>query len=668
MSVEFTFGACLIAASSGLPGLLLSRRSPQGQRCAVVSMVVGCAIGLIAALRGLINGATSSMTLAGALPDWAFHLKLDPLAAFFQVPIFLLGAVGSVYGLRYWRQSEHPRNGRKLSLCYGLLVGSLGMVTLAGDGITFLFAWEIMAMAGFFLVSTEDHKSEARHAGWIYLVAAHVGILALFALFAVLRTASGSFDLRRLQPQEAGSGLQAVIFLLALAGFGLKAGVMPMHFWLPGAHASAPSHVSALLSGVVLKIGIYGLVRTLTLLPNLSAACGVFVLILGVVSAVFGVVFALGQHDLKRLLAYHSIENIGIILMGLGLAMIGLAVHRIEWVILGMGGCLLHVWNHSLFKALLFLAAGSVVRASRTREIDQLGGLAKRMPKTALLFGVGAIAICGLPPLNGFVSELLIYLGLLRTATAGHAGLSAIALAAPALAMVGALAVACFVKAYGAVFLGAARTSIKKDADEAPVSMVAPMALLAALCAVIGMFPVLVLPLLDRVLDSWGGISGTQLAELVPCAFLTTLGVSLVLAVAIGTLLLRRHLVARPAHAGVTWDCGYVRPNSRMQYTSSSFAGSLSGLFRWLLRPEIHHIPPSGLFPGGSNFESHVPDIILDGCLNPVWRRVKSLLASARGLQQGRVQRYLLYILLALFALLLSLVPVGLLVKKLLGR
>jgi hydrogenase-4 component B len=631
-------------------------------------MVVGCAIGLTAALPGLIGGTSSSMVLGGVLPDWGFHLKLDPLAAFFQVPIFLLGAVGAVYGLRYWPQARHPRSGRKLSLCYGLLVASLAMVTLAGDGITFLMAWEITALAAFLLIGSEGHKSEARDAAWTYLVATHLGTLLLFALFAVLHTASGSFELRPLRPQDAGLGLRAIVFLLALVGFGLKAGIMPLHFWLPDAHANAPSHVSALMSGVVLKIGIYGLLRTLTLLPALPGVCGLFVLVLGVASALFGVCFALGQHDLKRLLAYHSIENIGIILMGLGLAMIGLSSHRIEWVILGMGGCLLHVWNHSLFKALLFLAAGSVVHATHARDIERLGGLAKPMPKTALLFAVGAIAICGLPPLNGFVSELLIYLGLFRTATVSSSGLSAIALAAPALAMVGALAVACFVKAFGTVFLGTARTPVVGGALEAPLSMVAPMVLLAGLCITIGFFPALVLPLLDHVLEAWGEIPGVRLAGLFPCGFITSLSIALAIAAVVGFVRVRRQSVSRRIHAGATWDCGYARPSPRMQYSSSSFAGPLVGMFRWLLRPRIHYTPPLGLFPTRSVFESHVPEIVLDGWLKPLWRRIKLHLASARVLQQGNVQRYLLYVLLAIFALLLSLVPGVELARRLLGR
>jgi hydrogenase-4 component B len=664
MLVQFTFTACVIVAASGVPGLMMSRRSASGQFAAVALAVIGCAIGLAAAARNLATGSISAMSLPGVLPDWPFHLKLDPLAAFFQAPIFLLGALASVYGLNYWRQADHARNGRLLSLCLGLLVGGLGLVTLAGDGITFLFAWEIMALSAFFLIGVEDHKAEARQASWIYLIATHIAVLILFALFAALGSATGSFEFRPLRPGEAGLGLQVALFLLALAGFGLKAGMMPLHFWLPGAHASAPSHVSALLSGVVLKIGIYGLLRILTLLPNLPLACGLLVLILGVVSAVFGVAFALGQHDLKRLLAYHSIENIGIILMGLGMGMIGIATHRIEWVILGLGGCLLHVWNHSLFKGLLFLAAGSVVHATHTHQMDRLGGLARRMPRTALLFAIGAVAICGLPPLNGFVSELLIYLALFRAAGIDSAGLSLIAIAAPALALVGALAVACFVKAYGSVFLGTARTSIGTGAREAPMSMVSPMVLLAAFCALIGFFPALVLPVLDKVVAVVDASPAAPLAELVPCLALTALSLALALAAAAGWMLLHRW----PAHPGMTWDCGYVRPNPRMQYTSSSFAAMLVGLFGWLLRPSTRNTLSPALFPRPSVFASHVPDLVLDGWLNPLWKHIKSRLALVRVFHQGSIQGYLLYILLALFALLLSLVPARELVGKVLGR
>jgi len=668
MSLELSIAASVIAAASGVPALALPRRSPIGQWIAVGLMVLAGGMGLIGATFGLIGTSSTKVSFPGPLPDWSFHLRMDPISAFFLFPIFLLGAAGSVYGLRYWAQAEHARNAQRVSFFYGLLVAALAMVALAGDGIAFLFAWEIMAFSAFFLVSTEDHKPDARKAGWIYLIAAHVGTLILFALFALLRLACGSYELRRLQGGEASVGLQIAIFLLALVGFGIKAGAMPLHFWLPGAHAAAPSHVSAMLSAVVLKIGIYGLVRTTMLLPDLPLVCGLLVLIGGVISAILGVVFALGQHDLKRLLAYHSIENIGIILMGLGLAMAGVAVHQSAWIVLGIAGCLLHVWNHSLFKGLLFLAAGSVVHATHTREIDRLGGLAKLMPRTAGLFAVGAVAICGLPPLNGFLSELLIYLGLFRAGTNSQAGFSAIALAAPALALVGALALACFVKAYGAVFLGTARSREAEHALEAPASMLVPIALLAVFCALIGMLPILIIPVLDHVVGAWAGAAQPRLAELMPATFLTVLNVCLMAAVIAAAAMLRRTSSLLPARLSVTWDCGYAQPRRSMQYTSSSFAGILVGLFSWVLRPRVGILPPAGIFPSNSTFHSDVPDAVLDRMLEPWWGRVKLRLASWRFIQQGPVQRYLLYILLALFGLLLSMVPLTDLLRRLLGR
>jgi hydrogenase-4 component B len=669
MILQILLIACAVSAGSGLPGLILSRRRLAGQYIAVAMLASASIVGVGSATLGLVRRASESIEFTGVLPDLQFHFRLDPLSAFFLAPIFLLGAASSIYGLRYWQQSEHLRTGRWLSLFFGLLLSGLALVTLAGDGVTFLFAWEIMALSAFLLVGTEDHKADARRASWIYLLATHVGTLTLFALFALLRAMAGTFELRRLDSTQAGSGIQAVIFLLALVGFGIKAGAMPLHFWLPGAHAAAPSHVSAILSGVLLKIGIYGLLRTITLLPNLPGICGILVLIVGVVSAVFGVVFALGQHDLKRLLAYHSIENIGIILMGMGLGMIGAASGHVEWMVLGFAGCLLHVWNHCLFKSLLFLGAGCVVHSTGTRQIDQLGGLAKRMPRTAMLFSLGAIAICGLPPLNGFVSELLIYLGLFRIAAGATAGIISVALAAPALAMVGALAVACFVKAYGAVFLGTPRTPRADHAHDAPAAMIAPMIVLAGLCIGIGVLPILVLPLLDRVIAMMnGGPAALRLADLVPYLSITILSVALLLAIAIAILLLQTESLLRRAERVLTWDCGYIQSRPTIQYTSSSFASTLVRLFRWVLRPQVHRTQPVGLFPDHAAYESHVPDIILDETLSPFWARVKSRLASARVLQQGPVQRYLLYILLALFGLLLSLVPVTDWAQKLLGR
>jgi hydrogenase-4 component B len=398
----------------------------------------------------------------------------------------------------------------------------------------------------------------------------------------------------------------------------------------------------------------------------------VLLLVLGAISALLGVAFALGQHDLKRLLAYHSVENIGIIVMGLGLAMLGRSLGRADWTVLGLAGGLLHVWNHGLFKSLLFLSAGSVVHATRTREIDRMGGLAKSMPLTSALFLVGAVAICGLPPLNGFVSELLVYLGLFRTlGPPGGASSPASALAVPCLAMIGALAVACFVKAYGAVFLGSARDECALHAHEAPAPMIGPMIVLAACCAVIGLSPILVAPVLDQVAKTWpgsGGPAGLKIGELLPWGWISGLGALVVAFLAlVGAVFLRRR--ARESVPAVgTWDCGYARPTPRMQYTSSSFAQSLVGLFRSVMRPRTHRPGAIGVFPKAARFESHVDDVVLDGFIFPAFRRMGRWIDRLRVFQHGRVQEYILYVLVALILLLLWILPIDELVRRIFTR
>ena len=356
MCLVMSLSAIALSALSGVPGLAFGRRSQRGQEIATLLSIVGALLGAVAALVALSDGRVETLTLAGPLAALPLHLRMDPLTAFFLLPVFVLGGAGALYGARYWRQVEHPENGLKVRLCWGLLIASLAAVLVAADAVAFLLAWEVMALSAFLLVSTEDERAEVRQAGWVYLVATHAGTLALFALFGLLWAVTGSLELRALPSDASRPGVTGVLFLFALLGFGLKAGIVPLHFWLPAAHAHAPSHVSALLSGVVLKMGIYGLLRVLTLVPAPPPAVGLLLLAAGAGSAVYGVLFALGQHDLKRLLAYHSIENIGIIVMGLGLALIGLGAGQPAWLALGLGGCLLHVWNHALFKGLLFLA------------------------------------------------------------------------------------------------------------------------------------------------------------------------------------------------------------------------------------------------------------------------------------------------------------------------
>jgi hydrogenase-4 component B len=657
MSEPLVLLGIVLAALSGLPGLLLGRTAPAGQWLATGLVALGAGSGLAGVGIFWATGDSESIVWAWSIPGGEFRIAVDGLSAVFLLPVFLFSLLGSVYGLAYWKQSEHPDNGRKLRLFYGTLTAGMALVVIAQNGILFLFGWEAMALSAFFLVTTEDNKPDVRQAGWIYLVATHAATLCLFALFALLRSASGSFTLAPLDSDHLTPGMATAVFVLALIGFGLKAGIMPLHVWLPGAHAMAPSHVSAMMSGVFIKMGIYGLVRVTSLLPEAPLEWGSTVLALGVVSGVLGVAFAVAQHDLKRLLAYHSIENIGIIVMGLGLALLGRTLGRADWVILGLGGGLLHVWNHAFFKALLFLSAGSVIHATGTREIDHLGGLARGMPWTALAFLVGAVAICGLPPLNGFVSEFLIYLGLFGTLGDDPGpSLDGAAFAAPALALVGALAVACFVKVYGAVFLGTARSAHAMQVQEAPPSMLWPLAVLVGCCFLIGLAPLLVAPLVGEAVSAWfPGLpsAGSRLGELAPLGWISVMGLVLLGGLVGAGMLLGSRLRTGGVERAATWGCGYLAPTPRMQYTSSSFSQMLVGLFGWALRPRSQGPKDLPLFPPKTAFHSTVPDPALDEAVLPAFRYGARFLSWFRVIQQGNIQAYLLYIFFALIALLL---------------
>jgi hydrogenase-4 component B len=377
-------------------------------------------------------------------------------------------------------------------------------------------------------------------------------------------------------------------------------------------------------------------------------------LVLGSASAFFGVVFALSQHDLKRLLAYHSIENVGIMLLGLGLAMTGRSLGRPDWVLLGIAGCLLHVWNHALFKSLLFFGAGAVTQAIGTRDLERMGGLAKRMPATAALFLVGSIAICGLPPLNGFVSELFLYLGLISAAMSPDASWAA--LPAPVLAATGALAVACFVKVYGIAFLGTPRSPEAGAAREAPPPMIAPMAILAAACVVLGLAPGLAARALERAAAAWNGgpLAGASLGTLAPLGWISAAAVALVVTTAAAwapmAALYRRARRRQPDLP--TWDCGFAASTPRLQYTASSFAQIITSHFGWALRPRVERPRVEGLFPEPARFSTEVGDSVLDRLLLPAARRAQSWSATVRALPQGQLQRYILYIVAVVLPLL----------------
>jgi hydrogenase-4 component B len=654
MNEWLVVGGIAAAAVSGVPGLFIGRKRSAGERIALALLALATLAGGAGAARALVAPSHGSgLAFQWPVPGGEFRIRVDALSAMFLLQIFVVSFLGALYGLAYWKQSEHVDNGRKLRLFYGVLTAAMALLVSARNALLFLAGWEVMALAAFLLITTVDQDKEVREVGYIYLVATRIGTLCLFAMFAALFSLRGDWNLEG--PLDAHRALAAAVFVLGFIGFGLKAGMMPMHVWLPGAHANAPSHVSAIMSGVLIKTGIYGIVRITSLFPSPPAWWGGILLGFGIASGVLGVAFAIGQHDIKRLLAYHSVENIGIICMGIGLALLGRALGRPELVVLGLAGGLLHVWNHGLFKGLLFLGAGSVIHATGTREIDRLGGLLKPMPRTGLSFLIGATAISGLPPLNGFISELLIYVGLFRATTGGSGRLwIAAALSAAGLALIGALAVACFVKVFGAVFLGVPRSEATAHAHEANWRMTAPMGVLALLCAFIGFGPLVVAPVLDRAVATWASEMAGALsrsAALAPLRSVTLVAFLLAAGIfALGAWLLAR---TRAAPAGVgTWDCGFAAPTARMQYTSSSFAEMLVGMFRWALRPSFRLHGPRGLFPAKGQFASHVPDTVLDRVLVPGSRATARGFHWLRWVQRGSVHAYLLYILATLVWLL----------------
>ncbi len=636
-----------LATAAALSALVARRRA-----LALAVSAGGCiaALALAAppALRVLLGGGTQ--TLAWTNPVLGRQgLVLDPLAAWFLVPILFISTACAVYGGRYLMSGE-----RRVGLqAAGMNLIVLAMITvfLAGDAILFLAAWEMMTVFAFLLLTHEHERAEVRRAGLLYLALTHAATSCLLALFASLAIHNGS--LQFIAPAALSPGAAAALFTLAAIGFGCKAGAWPLHIWLPAAHPVAPSHISALLSGLVIKAGIYGILRASLLIGRVPMACGAALLGIGVASAVLGVLAALAQHELKRLLAYHSIENIGIILIGAGLGSMALTAGRPAVAAIAFAGALLHVVNHALFKSLLFLSAGAVGQACHTLQIDRLGGVLRGMPRTGLSFVIGAAAICGLPPLNGFVSEFLVYMALLAAcAVLPVAGQAEAVFAFASLACVGGLAVACFAKACGAVFLGSPRSAAAAAAREAPSQMVGPMLALAAACAIAGLSGPWLLRVLELPVMQLGGVSLAATPARQGLQATAALGAALI-ALACAIALVRRWLLRRqPAASSVTWACGYASVSPSMQYTASSFARPLIAVFRGVLLPQRHQIIAAAPFSTTVAVEEHCPDPVERFALEPALHGSGVVLALLRRAQPTRVQSYVLAIFVALIALL----------------
>jgi len=648
--------ASLLAFAVGATGaLVFANRRRWLTFFGVGGTLVGSLCGIIPAVRVVLGAPAQSLRVAWDVPYGSFFLELDPLSGFFLIPVFLLCALAAIYGADYLEAYRDRKALAPSWFFFNLLVASMVLVILARNGVLFLMAWEMMALSSFFLVTFEDEKESTRQAGWIYLIASHIGTAFLLVLFLLLGRANGSLDFDRFSA-SSGAGF---LFVLALLGFGTKAGFIPLHVWLPEAHPAAPSHVSAVMSAVMIKTGIYGLVRVMMLLGAPQAWWGWVLCVIGLSSGVIGVLLALAQQDLKRLLAYSSVENAGIVALGLGVGLIGLANGMPAVSVIGFAGAFLHVLNHSVFKGMLFLAAGNVAHSTHTRNIDELGGLLRRMPRTGGIFLIGAAAISGLPPLNGFISEFLIYLASFKGALSLGGANSVPMLATIAgLALIGGLTAACFTKAFGIVFLGHPRSAHAEQAHEVGLAMVLPGFVLAAACILIGMLGAKVVyslaPLISEVTGLSAAIVSTSLSAAAhSVAFVSITGGALVGIAALLALGRAILLSNRSVSTNVTWDCGYAEPSQRMQYSASSFAQPLTDTFDLLLQTRRVLVAPRGFFPKEASLATETPDPYQEYIFRPLFRAIGRDLSLLRPLQQGKVQLYILYIAVTLLLLLL---------------
>ena len=652
---SFFIGILLLLISGFFAGMFSSKL-----KIAVLSVLMTVASGfcLVPAILSLITGEYFVKTFVFNNLFGAVNFVIDPLAAFFVVVISVMSLVSVIYSKGYLKPYiEKGKNINAHLVFLPLLVASMMAVVTCQNAFMFLICWEVMSLSSFFLVIFEHEKKEVLKAGIKYLVFMHISVIFIMIAFAMLALKSGTFDFSGFKELLSGNiHFANLVFLLLFVGFGCKAGFVPFHNWLPDAHPAAPSHVSAIMSGVMIKTGIYGILRVLSLIGTPSKSIAYMVLIISLVSALYGVLYAISQHDLKRLLAYHSIENIGIIGMGLGIGMLGLAYNNYLVAILGFAGGILHVLNHSIFKELLFLSAGSVYLKTHTRNIEILGGLIKSMPKTALLFLIGSVAICGLPPFNGFISEFLVYLGMFKGLSINNFFSVVIILFAIAgLALVGTMAVLCFSKAFSIIFLGMPRSDAAQNVEtDTTVSMIIPMSFLALLTLVIGLCPQYVFNIMLKPVSVLTSVSGVHLCEpIFLMNVIALIGGSFVLFV-LGLVILKKILTKNKIEFQETWGCGYNRANNHMQYTASSYASPFLSMLSPLFKKVFDIEKPRKLFPQSAHFSSHVEDIEEAYVIEPIIKSDEWFLSKFEGLQSGNIQSYIKYGLIFLLAVIIG--------------
>lgn len=612
------------------------------------------------AIQSLLGDAIV-FTLPGSFITGLIPLRIDSLAGWFILIINLVFVTGGFYGLFYMKAYRTQRNNLTLhSIAFVVQHAAMISICVIQNSFAFLIAWEMMALTSFLVIIFEHEHIATIKAGINYLIQAHFSILFLMIGFIWVASKTGSYDFQAIASYSASIPVSAsfMLFIFFFIGFAIKAGFVPFHTWLPYAHPAAPSHVSGIMSGVIIKIGIFGILRMLLLVKTDFTSVGYLVLIVSLISGLYGVMLAIIQHNLKKLLAYHSIENIGIIGIGIGIGCIGTGTGNQVLATLGFAGALLHTLNHALFKSLLFYTAGNVYQATHTMDIEKLGGLIKRMPQTAVLFLIAAIAISGIPPFNGFVSEFIIYTGLYNwLSDASLLSLLAAIFSTMGLALIGGLAMMCFTKAFGVVFLGTARCELPSSCKEVSFLQLIPMYILAVFIVLIGLFPITFISLLSQPVSLFIGtgsltFNASQLNALnaiQPVSWASWILILLVISI----FIIRRFVMSRhKISTGPTWGCGYAASTPKIQYTAGSFVRTYSKLFAPFLLIGKHEEEIHGIIPSEGKYHTHPYDEVEKWLIDSPLKLNKSFMGRFLFLNNGKLQFYILYGVLFILAVL----------------
>jgi len=618
---------------------------------AIIAVSINSVLSGFVAFKAL-TGINTLLTFPGSFVTGLIPVRIDALSAWFILVINFTFLTGVIYGFHYMKAYKSQKANLSIHwIAFILVHTSLIIITAIQNSLAFLIIWEVMALSSFLLVIFEHYNKGTLKAGINFLVQSHISILFLILPFIGVAIKMNSYDFTAITAYSQQNPLltNLGLFLCFFTGFAIKAGFVPFHTWLPYAHPAAPAHVSGVMSGVIIKIGIYGILRMLLLIKSDYVTVGYIILFFSVISGIYGVMLAILQHNLKKLLAYHSIENIGIIGIGIGLGCIGLGTGNQLLSMLGFAGALLHTLNHSLFKSLLFYSAGNVYQATHTMDIEHLGGIAKRMPHTSILFLIAALAICGLPPFNGFVSEFLIYSGMFSgLSTASLMPLWALIFSIFGLALIGGLALLCFTKAYGTVFLGTPRLKMEHTVIESRIGSILPMYVGVTLIILIGLFPTFFVKALSLPVGLFASkIGSIQQAEALYS--LDTLNMISLCAFGIfglaGLIYLIRWKVISSKHLiiNTTWGCGYIAPTSKIQYTASSFVRTYRKLAEPLLSIEKKKKDIHGIFPDHGQHETHPYDKVESLLIDFPLKVIRRFINWFSFLQNGVLQIYILY-------------------------